>query len=103
MANQVKSDKDYSQYFQPPSLTDAKKRGKEEIAVHYDFTIPEDMQEFGKDKYYLIRTYGCQMNEHDTEVMKGLTRANGLSNDRGQEPSRCYSAQHLCDSGECRR
>ena len=47
LANQVKSDKDYSQYFQPPSLTDAKKRGKEEIAVHYDFTIPEDMQEFG--------------------------------------------------------
>ncbi|WP_261306091.1 tRNA (N6-isopentenyl adenosine(37)-C2)-methylthiotransferase MiaB [Paenibacillus andongensis] len=77
MANQEKSDKDYSQYFQPPSLTDAKKRGKEEIAVHYDFTIPEDMQEFGKDKYYLIRTYGCQMNEHDTEVMKGLLEQMG--------------------------
>ncbi|MDD9270370.1 tRNA (N6-isopentenyl adenosine(37)-C2)-methylthiotransferase MiaB [Paenibacillus sp. GCM10023248] len=77
MANQVKSDKDYSQYFQPPSLTDAKKRGKEEIAVHYDFTIPEEMQGFGKDKYYLIRTYGCQMNEHDTEVMRGLLEQMG--------------------------
>jgi tRNA-2-methylthio-N6-dimethylallyladenosine synthase len=77
VANQVKSDKDYSQYFQPPSLSDAKKRGKEEIAVHYDFHIPEDMQEFGKDKYYLIRTYGCQMNEHDTEVMRGLLEQMG--------------------------
>lgn len=77
MANQVKSDKDYSQYFQPPSLSDAKKRGKEEIAVHYDFHIPEDMQGFGKDKYYLIRTYGCQMNEHDTEVMRGLLEQMG--------------------------
>ncbi|WJH33316.1 tRNA (N6-isopentenyl adenosine(37)-C2)-methylthiotransferase MiaB [Paenibacillus sp. CC-CFT747] len=72
-----KSDKDFSIYFQPPSLTDAKKRGKESIEVHYDFAIPEEMQTFGKDKYYLIRTYGCQMNEHDTETMKGLLETMG--------------------------
>ena len=23
-------------------------------------------------KRYLLRTYGCQMNEHDTEIMSGL-------------------------------
>src|SRR5699024_10586855 len=26
----------------------------------------------GKNKKFLIRTYGCQMNEHDTEVMAGI-------------------------------
>ncbi|MGG1598351.1 tRNA (N6-isopentenyl adenosine(37)-C2)-methylthiotransferase MiaB [Paenibacillus naphthalenovorans] len=72
-----KSEKDYSIYFQPPSLTDAKKRGKENIEVHYDFNIPEELRELGKDKYYLIQTYGCQMNEHDTETIKGLLEQMG--------------------------
>ncbi|TVY10576.1 tRNA (N6-isopentenyl adenosine(37)-C2)-methylthiotransferase MiaB [Paenibacillus cremeus] len=73
----TKSEKDYSIYFQPPSLTDAKKRGKEDIQVHYDFGIPEELQELGKDKLYLIQTYGCQMNEHDTETIKGLLEQMG--------------------------
>ncbi|MFC3769804.1 tRNA (N6-isopentenyl adenosine(37)-C2)-methylthiotransferase MiaB [Paenibacillus sp. GCM10012303] len=74
---QTKSDKDYSIYFQPPSLKDAKKRGKEDIAVHYESAIPEDMKTIGTGKKYLIRTYGCQMNEHDTEVMKGMLEEMG--------------------------
>jgi tRNA-2-methylthio-N6-dimethylallyladenosine synthase len=72
-----RSDKDFSIYFQPPSYKDAKKRGKEEIQVLYDFTIPEEMKEFGKDKFYMIRTYGCQMNEHDSETMKGMLEQMG--------------------------
>ncbi|PYZ93067.1 tRNA (N6-isopentenyl adenosine(37)-C2)-methylthiotransferase MiaB [Salipaludibacillus keqinensis] len=68
--------KDYSQYFQttftPPDLKQAKKRGKENVAVHYDFDIPEDMQGIGNGKKFLIRTYGCQMNEHDSENMAGI-------------------------------
>jgi len=55
-----------------PNYREEKKRGKEDIQVHYDFSIPEEMTNFGRDKYYLIYTYGCQMNEHDTEVMKGM-------------------------------
>jgi tRNA-2-methylthio-N6-dimethylallyladenosine synthase len=65
-------EKDFSIYFQPPSLKDAKKRGKEEIKVHYEHAVPEELRGMGDGKRYLIRTYGCQMNEHDTEVMKGL-------------------------------
>ncbi|NOU93346.1 tRNA (N6-isopentenyl adenosine(37)-C2)-methylthiotransferase MiaB [Paenibacillus sp. LMG 31456] len=72
-----KETKDYEKYFQPPSLTDAKKRGKEDIQVHYDFGIPEEMTVFGKDKYYYIQTYGCQMNEHDTETIMGLLEQMG--------------------------
>ncbi|MFU2015171.1 tRNA (N6-isopentenyl adenosine(37)-C2)-methylthiotransferase MiaB [Peribacillus butanolivorans] len=76
-----KSDKDYSKYFQavyiPPSLKDAKKRGKEEVEYHDDFAIPEDFHGMGEGKKFYIRTYGCQMNEHDTEVMAGIFTALG--------------------------
>jgi tRNA-2-methylthio-N6-dimethylallyladenosine synthase len=68
--------KDFSQYFQTtytqPSLKDAKRRGKEDVKVHYDFDIPEDMRGLGKGKKFLVRTYGCQMNEHDSENMAGI-------------------------------
>ncbi|MFS1518460.1 tRNA (N6-isopentenyl adenosine(37)-C2)-methylthiotransferase MiaB [Bacillus sp. SCS-151] len=71
-----KSAKDYSQYFdsvyQAPSLSDAKKRGKEDVLIQRDFELPEDMIGIGTGRKFYIRTYGCQMNEHDTEVMAGI-------------------------------
>ncbi|MGE1211614.1 tRNA (N6-isopentenyl adenosine(37)-C2)-methylthiotransferase MiaB [Bacillus pumilus] len=75
-----KSEKDYSQYFEavyiPPSLKDAKKRGKEEVEYN-QFQIDERFQGLGNGRKFYIRTYGCQMNEHDTEVMAGIFMALG--------------------------
>ncbi len=71
--------KDYSAYFQPPSYSDAKRRGKEEVVVHYDFSIPKELRGLGEGKRYMIRTYGCQMNEHDSETMKGMLEAMGYT------------------------
>ncbi len=70
-----KSGKDYSKYFKiymAPSLKEAKRRGKEEVKYHKDFTIPERFKGMGSGRKFYIRTYGCQMNEHDTEVMAGI-------------------------------
>lgn len=71
-----KSVKDYSKYFETvyvaPSLKEAKKRGKEEVSYFKDFEIPEEFKGMGNGKKFYIRTYGCQMNEHDTEVMAGI-------------------------------
>lgn len=68
--------KDYGVYFQTtftqPSLKEAKRRGKEDVQVHYDFDIPEDMRGLGNGRKFLVRTYGCQMNEHDSENMAGI-------------------------------
>ncbi|MED3653061.1 tRNA (N6-isopentenyl adenosine(37)-C2)-methylthiotransferase MiaB [Heyndrickxia sporothermodurans] len=71
-----KSEKDYSKYFQsvyiPPNLKEAKRRGKEEVKYHKDFNISEEFKGMGNGRKFYIRTYGCQMNEHDTEVMAGI-------------------------------
>ena len=76
-----KEEKDYSKYFEtvymPPSLKDAKKRGKEAINYHKDFNINEQFRGMGEGRKFYIRTYGCQMNEHDTEVMSGIFLALG--------------------------
>lgn len=76
-----KSAKDYSKYFEQvitaPSLKDAKKRGKEEVKYHNDFSIPKEFRGMGEGRKFYIRTYGCQMNEHDTEVMAGIFLALG--------------------------
>jgi tRNA-2-methylthio-N6-dimethylallyladenosine synthase len=71
-----KSEKDYSKYFQsvytPPNLKEARKRGKEEVKYHNDFHIENEFEGMGAGRKFYIRTYGCQMNEHDTEVMAGI-------------------------------
>lgn len=73
---ELSSEEMISKYFQttyqPPNINKARKRFRDKIEVHYDFGIHEDMRGIGKGKKYLIRTYGCQMNEHDTEVMAGI-------------------------------
>ncbi|WP_127583876.1 tRNA (N6-isopentenyl adenosine(37)-C2)-methylthiotransferase MiaB [Paenibacillus koleovorans] len=62
-----------------PSYREEKRRGKEDVQVLYDNGIPEEMKHLGQGKHYHITTYGCQMNEHDTEVMRGMFEAMGYT------------------------
>lgn len=67
----------YEAYFQPPDLKKAKQRGKQEtMVVNFD-PIPDEVKNIGKGKYYLLHTYGCQMNEHDSEMIAGILETMG--------------------------
>lgn len=43
------------------------------------FTLPERLKTFGKGQACHIVTYGCQMNEHDSEVMLGILTGMGFT------------------------
>jgi len=70
------SEKDYSKYFQKPDLKQAAKRGKEDVQV-INFEMPDQMENIGKNKKFLIDTFGCQMNVHDSEVISGILSSLG--------------------------
>ena len=47
---------------------------------------------------YLIRTFGCQMNEHDSERLAGLLEAEGLEPAAGSSPSASSSPASRSES-----
>lgn len=56
-----------------PNLLKAKMRRKEEVLIQTQkYIVKEDLKNLGKGKTYFIKTYGCQMNEHDTENIKAI-------------------------------
>lgn len=59
-----------------PNMIEAKKRSKNPIKYEY-FNIDE--KEVFKNKKYYIRTYGCQMNVHDSEEIKALLEKVGFN------------------------
>ncbi|EZH67316.1 dimethylallyladenosine tRNA methylthiotransferase [Bacillaceae bacterium JMAK1] len=63
----------------PPNYRKGQRRKRKDVEFHYDFSVPEQMKQIGNGKRYLIRTYGCQMNVHDTENMAGILEELGFT------------------------
>ncbi len=56
-----------------PNLKDAKIRTNKEIKIiRDDYNVPESMKSIGVNKKFYLKTYGCQMNVHDSEVLKAM-------------------------------
>ena len=56
-----------------PNFKEAKRRTKEDIKVLRDeYIISDKEKKLGINKKYYIKTYGCQMNEHDSEMISAI-------------------------------
>ena len=56
-----------------PDLNEARKRTKKEILIKTSENIIKDnLKKLGKGKKYYVKTYGCQMNVHDSENIKAI-------------------------------
>ena len=63
--------RDLSKYFLP-NFKDARKRTKKANVIFDGFQIPTNLVNFGLNKTYHIKTFGCQSNVRDSEVMMGM-------------------------------
>ena len=59
-----------------PNMNDAKKRHQSKV-IYKEYSGVD--YNFGINKNYYVRTYGCQMNEHDGERIKGMLESAGYS------------------------
>ena len=60
-----------------PNLEEARKRNKLDYKT-IDFEIDDSLKDKFKGKKYYLKTYGCQMNEHDSENIEALLESIGF-------------------------
>lgn len=60
-----------------PDFLEAKTRDKRDLK-RYDFVLDKNIKNKYKGKTYFIKTYGCQMNEHDSENIGALLESIGF-------------------------
>lgn len=62
-----------------PNLKDARIRTKCDTIIETDmYSLTEIQKGLGKSKKYYLKTYGCQMNEHDSENIKAILEEMGF-------------------------
>lgn len=50
-----------------PNLKQAQLRSRDETMIQRSiFEIPEHLRNIGQNRFYYLRTYGCQANERDS-------------------------------------
>ena len=58
-------------YVQIPNYEKARKRSHEKVLIR-KFRMDKGLENLGLGKKFFLKTYGCQMNEHDSENIKGM-------------------------------
>ena len=61
-----------------PDYKEARKRTKNVVEKEF-YNVDSKFLGIGRDKTYYVKTYGCQMNEHDSENIEALLVELGFS------------------------
>lgn len=62
-----------------PNIKNAKTRTPKSVDFKYNvYKVSHTQAQLGQDKTYFILTYGCQMNEHDSENIKAIIKEMGF-------------------------
>ncbi len=61
-----------------PNYKEARKREKNEYQT-LDYKLDDQLKDKYQGKTYFLKTYGCQMNEHDSENIRGMLAQLGFS------------------------
>jgi len=69
-----------------PNLSEARKRTNQNVKL-VNYQLEEKYKGLGKGKTYYVKTYGCQMNEHDSENICGLLESIGFVKNDDMEQS----------------
>ena len=70
-----------------PNMLEAKKRSNKKVDIVYDDYNNSDIDNIGTGKKYMILTYGCQMNVHDSENISGIMEDLGYDKTEKMEDS----------------
>ena len=69
-----------------PSMKEASKRSRDSAPIIYEnLTVPTFLKEVAQNKKYFIRTYGCQANVRDEEIMAGILEFAGFTKTTSEE------------------
>jgi len=69
---------------QLPNYKEAKLRNKESV-IREEYEFDDNLSSIGVGKTYHVKTYGCQMNEHDSENIKAMLEELGFTEEENME------------------
>lgn len=69
-----------------PNLKEARIRTNTVVKIK-EYVMDNNLSNIGKNKKYYIKTYGCQMNEHDSENIKAILESMGYTESLEMEES----------------